>query len=207
MQRIVKIIAILFFMPLVAFANSFQAGKEYQLIKNPPALNLAQGQVQVIEFFSPGCPWCFKLEPYLEKWLASKPKNITFERIPVAFEQGWDTLAKAYYAAEALGVADKMVPVMFNAIHEQQLDLSSKEALADLFAKHGVKKDDFMNAIDFSPGIDMQMQQGQKLMSQYGILSIPTIVVNGKYKTNPALANGDSEKMMKIVDYLVKKSA
>jgi thiol:disulfide interchange protein DsbA len=88
----------------------FVEGKDYKLVTPNMATVtniIPAGKVQVIEFFSYGCPWCYRLEPYLEKWLAHKPANVDFRRVPVVFESGWDTYAKAYYTAKALDVETK----------------------------------------------------------------------------------------------------
>lgn len=188
----------------------FQAGTDYELISqnNQSNAEMTQpkiGNVQVVEFFSYGCPACFHFEPTLEKWLATKPQNVTFERIPVQFEPGWDVLAQAYYTAKNLNVVDKMTPVIFNAIHVQGQNLTNEATLEQLFVKEGVSKEDFTSAFHFAPGIDAQILRGDSLMRSYNIYEIPTIVIDGKYKTNIRMTNGDANRMLQVVNYLIKK--
>jgi thiol:disulfide interchange protein DsbA len=73
------------------------------------------------------------------------------------------------------------------------------------FVAQGVKPEAFSNAYHFSPSIDAQVKNATTLMQTYGIYGIPTIVVNGKYKTNLKLANGDKNRMIKIMQYLIDK--
>ncbi|HED18132.1 MAG TPA: hypothetical protein ENI74_01345, partial [Gammaproteobacteria bacterium] len=40
--------------------------------------------------------------------------------------------------------------------------------------------------------------------SQYGIKGVPTMVVNGKYRTSASMA-GSNKKMLEVVDFLVEK--
>ncbi len=204
MQKKLSWIIIICLIPFISLAATFQAGTDYQVIKNSSA-NTTTKTVHVIEFFNPACPWCYHLEPHLDKWLQSKPKDVDFKRIPVAFNSSWQVLAKAYYAAEALGVADKVLPAMFDAIHKQNMDISNVDALQKIFAEQGVSKADFESAFSFSPGIDAELSRANQLMKEYSVMSVPTIVIDGKYKTDTGLTGGDTNKMMQVVEYLVKK--
>ncbi len=193
-----------------ANGQTFQVGKDYELVV--PASNQSDhmtqpriGNVEVIEFFSYGCPACFHFEPTLEKWLATKPADVKFERIPVVFEPGWDVLAQAYYTAKTLGVLDKMTPVIFDAIHDKGKDLTNQTALSEVFVKEGVSKDHFTSAYNFAPGIDAQVLRGDNLMRSYNIYEIPTLVVDGKYKTNVRMTNGDVNRLIEVLNFLIKK--
>lgn len=186
--------------------QNFVDNKDYQTLPNNPSmLKPVNGQVTVMEFFSVGCPWCFRFEPVLEKWLATKPAHISFERIPVVYEQGWDVYAKSYYVAKELGVDNKMIPALFDAIQNKQMDLTNVTAMQQFFVQHGVKQDDFQNTYQFSPGIDAQMAKGNQLMNDYLVYSIPTLVVDGKYKVDTSMTGGDANKMIQVVEFLVNK--
>jgi thiol:disulfide interchange protein DsbA len=201
-------------LPWFAFANQapFVAGKDYVILKsaptNTPTANADAHKVQVIEFFSYGCPWCYRLEPTVEKWLSrNKAKVVHFDRVPVVFEPGWEVYAKAYYTAKSLGVEGKATPLIFDAIHKKGLDLTNEKTLEDIFVKLGVKKTDFDSAFHFSPGVGMQINQGNQMMQAYQVFEVPTLVIAGKYKTNVVMSNGDNERLFKIVDFLVAKEA
>ncbi len=205
MRRIIMSI-ILLLAPLFALATDFVAGKDYQVIQHAqPEVN--KGKIQVIEFFNPGCPWCFHLEAPLAKWLATKPKDVEFKRIPVAFSNSWTLLAKAYYTAESLGVANKIILPLFEAIHQQHQQFNSKADLEKFFVAHGVSKQDFNSAFNFTPGIDAQLNRGSEMLRKFKIMSVPTIVVAEKYKTDTGLTGGNTEKMMQVVKFLINKAA
>lgn len=193
----------------VGIADTFLVNKDYEVIANADktAMQVADGKVKVQEFFSFACPACNKLEPALEKWLASKPKNVEFERIPVAFNNQWELLAKAYYTAEALNLSDKVTPALFKAIHEQNMHFEDKQSLAKFFSSFGVSAKDFDSAFSFSPGIDAQLNQGRDLLQKYAIIRVPTLVICGKYQTTPALTMGDTQKTMQVVTYLIAQCA
>lgn len=201
----------LLLLPLLTFATSpkpaFVAGKQYQIIpkKDQTKGTTQDGKIKVIEFFSYGCPYCFKFEPVLEHWLKHKPADVDFTRVPAVFESGWLTLAKAYYTAQALGISKKITPVIFDDIHVKGKDLSSEKALKGVFAKQGITDADFESAFKFSPGIDASLLRGRKLMAKYKVFQIPTVVIAGRYKTDPKLA-GNFKNMPKIINFLIKKA-
>ncbi|MSP52836.1 MAG: thiol:disulfide interchange protein DsbA/DsbL [Gammaproteobacteria bacterium] len=186
-------------------AETFVAGKDYTVI-NADAPK--QNPVQVIEFFNYGCPWCAFIDPTVEKWIQHKPRNVEFKRVPLAFESGWGTYAKAYYLAKALKIENKITPLLFTAIHgsdnTQNNDLSSTAAITDFFVKQGVKQSAVENAMNSaSPSMTLQLQEGPRMMKQYSITTMPTFMVGEKYRVGLDQAK-TPERLMEIVDYLVK---
>ena len=57
-------------------------GKDYVRLKNPQPTETGK-KIEVIEFFSYGCPHCNDLEPILDAWLAKLPPDVQFRRVPV----------------------------------------------------------------------------------------------------------------------------
>lgn len=196
--------------PLASLASPntvFQENKDYSVLSHPVSTDAnAPGKVQVIEFFSYGCPACNHFEPSLEKWLAQKPKYVVFKRIPVMFEPGWDVYAKAYYIADAMGQVNQLTPKIFDAIHQKNQDLASFNAMQQFFNQHGINASTFDNAYNHSPAIDLMLKESNQAMQNYQVLEIPTIIVANQYKVNPSMVKGDNQKMLKIIDYLIQKS-
>jgi protein dithiol oxidoreductase (disulfide-forming) len=181
-----------------------QAGVDYQLI--PPAIGVTaapKNKIEVVEFFSYGCPWCFRFESTLQPWLASQPSDVAFSRVPVVFQPGWSTLARAYYTAKNLGVENKITPAIFDAIHVKQEDLTTQAALEKFFIAEGVSKQNFDSAFNFTPGIDAQMMRGDQLMRAYNIFEVPTLVIDGKYKTNIVMTKGNVKRLVEVLDFLI----
>lgn len=215
---VTRCLLLLVIIPSLAFAfaskpqasttpDKFVAGKDYEVI---PSDSFEQApfrsdQITVVEFFSYGCPACNNFEPVLEKWLASKPKYVKFERVPVVFEPNWEVLARAYYTAKTLGINEKITPDFFAAIHKDGKTFNNEDDVRAFFVAHGVKADDFNNAYEFSPGIDSQILRGNTLMKTYKIMEVPTILVGTQYKVNPRMVNGDNQKFIEIVNFLIEK--
>ncbi len=195
---------ILIWFPLSLFAApAFQVGKDYQILSQSTPVQAGQ-KITVVEFFSYGCPWCFKLEPVLDAW--KKPANVDFSRVPMAFESGWTILARAYYMAEGLGVEPKLTPILFNAIHVNNQTIDDPKTLAALFAQAGVSQANFDAAYSHAPSVDAQMAQGEALATQDQIYAIPAFVINGQYKTDLEMSSGDPKRLMDVVSYLIQLS-
>lgn len=190
--------------PLSLFAETFVEGKDYQLLPQTAITSPTHGK-EVIEFFSFGCPWCYKLESKVQDWRKTLPKDVAFTRVPVVFERGWDIYAKAYYTAKTLNILDKMTPKIFAAIQEKNQKLDSSKAMIKFFTDNGVKEKLAESAFTSSAAIDAQVKQGMQLMQRFGIYSVPTLVVNHKYRVDLQLAKGDESRMFAIVSYLVSK--
>lgn len=190
----------------VAFSSLLSAEEKlsYEAV-SPPQPTTNPDKIEVIEFFWYGCPHCYSFEPSLAAWLKTKPKNVEFIRIPAIFSEQWGKHAKAYFIAEALGVVDAIHSDFFDAIQDKKQTLETEDELAKFFVAHGVKDADFRETYK-SFMIDSKMRQAPALAAKYGITGVPTIIVNGKYKTNGTLA-GSQEKMIDVMNELIKKES
>lgn len=175
----------------------FEEGRDYVRLPTPipPA---TPGKPEVVEFFSYTCPHCYDLEPTAREWLKRKPENVTFTRIPVVFGANWEPSARAYYAAEALGVLDKVHQPLFDAIHQKRR-LTTEDELAAFFAEHGVDQEAFRKAYT-SFQTETQLRRGNQLAQRYGVRGVPTVIVGGQY-------NVRSPRFFDVVDFLIAKPA
>lgn len=181
-----------------ATSPPFQEGKDYVRLPNPVPTS-APDKIEVVELFWYGCPHCYDLEPSTREWLKRKPDNVVFVRIPVAFGSNWEPGARAYYAAEALGVLDQMHQPLFDAMHREKRKLGSEDELAAFFAEHGVDQESFRKAYK-SFQTETQLRRGNQLAQRYGVRGVPAVIVNGKYDVR-------SLRMFDVVDFLISQEA
>lgn len=193
---------LLFVTPLWA---GLDEGIEYKTISPRVNNQIDDTKTEVVEMFWYGCPHCFDFEPNLQKWLARKPKGVNFVRIPAVFNPTWSLHARAYYTAEVLGVLDKTHEALFDAMHLKKQKMATADELADFFAKYGVKKDTFLATFN-SFTVDAKVRRAIDLTKRYGIEGVPSMIVNGKYRTSGTLAGG-KEGMLQVVDHLIKQEA
>ena len=185
--------------------TSYIEGKDYLLIADTPGIpSFPKNSVTVSEFFSYGCPWCYELEPQLKEW--QKPSYVVFDRVPVIFEKNWDNYAKAYYVAQALDIEKKITPSLFKAIQEQNRTFENNQAMEAFFISMGVDPNVAENAFSASPTLDAEIKQGTHLMRTYQVYVVPTVVIDGKYKTDLRMAMSE-KKFINILQFLVAKRA
>jgi len=180
-------------------------GIQYERISPPVATHVARGKVEVAELFWYGCPHCYRFEPYITKWLTHKPEAAQFVRLPATLNPGWVTHARIYYTLETLGELDRLHAVFFQAIHDQNRRFRDLNSIARFFAQNGVDEKRFIDAYN-SLAVQTKLNQAQQLTRQYGAQGVPTVVVNGKYRTTATLAGGYDE-VFKVVDFLVAQES
>jgi thiol:disulfide interchange protein DsbA len=204
--------AFFFFLPLAACAADagYVEGTDYRTITPPMAVDTAPGKVQALELFWYGCPHCYDLEPSVQTWLKNKPAQVEFVRVPAVFNRyqpdgrtlhPWYIHAKAFYAAEALGVGEKIHAPLFHALHETRAKLLTEDELADFFAKQGVPAADFKAAFN-SFAVETKVMRAMDLTKKSGINGVPALIVAGKYQVLGKRATSFGE-LLSIVDGMV----
>jgi thiol:disulfide interchange protein DsbA len=149
------------------------------------------------------CFPCSAVEPELERYRTAALGRVALTRVPAVFNSEAELHARAFYAAEALGKLDAMHAAFYDEIHVRGNRLASRTALADFFARFGVDAPAFAAAFD-SPRVETRLQQALALAREYAIDATPSLVVAGRYKTNPAMAGA---ALFAVVDELVGEAA
>jgi thiol:disulfide interchange protein DsbA len=190
---------------VAAQAPPFIAGRDYVVLTAAPPATADAERVTVVEFFGFWCFPCYALEPELTRWSAEAPAHLALTRVPVLFGAYAEAAlhARAFYTAEALGKLDTMHAAFYDEVHVRGNRLSSREALAEFFARFGVDGVQFDAAFD-SPDVDARVQRAVALTRAYGIDSVPALVVAGRYVTSPGLAGSS---VLAVVDELVADEA
>ena len=179
-------------------AEPFVAGKDYTVLSNPGKVE-KPGMIEVREFFWYGCPHCYRLEPYVASWLASKPANINFVRSPAAMNPVWEQNARGYYAVDLMGLTNKVHKPLFDAIHQKNQRLFDQKSLANFYQGYDVDSNKF-NAMFNSFAVSGKIAQSKQLAQAYQLDGVPALVVNGKY-----VVKGEDQKVIQVVNYLINK--
>ncbi len=196
---------LLFCVSFMGFSAQFVAGKDYEVLNKSSELDTVKGTVSVTEYFSFGCPWCYRLEPGLDTWAKRHQTKIYFKKTPVVFHKDWEYYAQAYYAAEALSLSSTINPALFKAILQEKRTLNNSQAMIDFFIQHGVNPETAKSAFTHSPSIDLSVKASMSSMTNDHISAVPAFVVNHQFKTDLQMAKTE-KRLFAILDFLVTQS-
>jgi thiol:disulfide interchange protein DsbA len=176
------------------------AGHDYVVLPVPQPQE-SNGKIEVIEFFSWGCPHCYAFSPKMNRWLATLPKDVTFKRVPVGLgHPEWDNLARMYYALQSTGDLGRLDSSVFEAIHKDQVALFDEASITAWVGKHGVNVAQFTAAFH-SFGVNASLDQSERMVGAYLVDGVPTLAVAGRYTVS-----GQHETMVAVANELIVKA-
>ncbi|MFC5741378.1 thiol:disulfide interchange protein DsbA/DsbL [Dyella tabacisoli] len=185
--------------------NSAQApyteSKEYVTLPGPAHRYNADGKVEVVEVFSYGCIHCAHFAPIAEAMSKQLPGGVELKMLPAAFNDDWAMYARAYYAAKKLGLLGQTHLALFKAKFEDHYPLSSLDELADFYAQKGADRAQFMRVAS-SDEVTAQIKSDVALIKEWGITGTPTIVVDGKYRSETVQS---LDQMSALAQWLAKR--
>lgn len=186
-------------------AERLVAGVDYVEIPGGTPFEGAPGTVEVAEVFGYSCPHCAAFEPALQAWRARQPENVRLVPIPAPFGGYWLPYARAYYAAEQLGLAERTHPAVFDAVHRAGVlpappSVATDEQLATFYSGHGADPERFVAAMH-SPDVEARLGRAAQFVQRAGVDGTPTLVVNGRYR----VLGRSPEDVLRIVDALVAR--
>ena len=198
---------LLILLPLAACAADKKAppveGEDYVLIDGGQPYAPLAGKVEVAEVFGYTCPHCAHFEPTLEAWTAKQPAYVRVTPVPAAFGGFWDAFARAYFAADTLGVAKRSHRAMFDAIHEKHTVPTQNvapEELAAFYVAYGVPQQRFIDTLK-SAAVEDKVKAAREFATRAKIPGTPALVVNGRYLITARVYTD----MLRVADYLIAR--
>ena len=180
----------------------FKEGTDYfRLVPTQPTVGGA-GKIEVGELFLYSCGHCYNLDPILHEWAAKLPPEVRFVRIPAVFNRAAQVHAQLYYTAELLAADgtlsdfDRFHSAVFEEFHRRGNRLVAVDAIERLFGRFGVSADDFNKAWSSFP-VNQKIRVASDLGRRYGAASVPTLIVNGKYRVP------NSRNVLEVIDELL----
>ncbi len=180
------------------------AGVDYTVIANGQPYAPLNGQVEVVEVFGYTCGGCAQFEPVVQAWKKRQPADVRFTPVPAAFGGYWVPYARAFLAAEILGLQERTHEDMFRAVHlERSLPVQgvTPEQFGAFYAKYGVEAKAFIDAYQ-SFGLEARLNRAKQFAMRSGVQSTPSLVVNGMYRVEVG-QEGGYDKLLNTVDHLV----
>ncbi|MBJ6979930.1 thiol:disulfide interchange protein DsbA/DsbL [Luteimonas sp. MC1895] len=176
-------------------------GTDYVEIPGGQPFAPLNGKVEVVEVFAYSCGHCAAFDPLVGAWKKRLPADVRFTMLPAAFSDQ-DKFGPAFFAAEAVGVIDRVHTPLFNAMHiERSLrPNASVDEIIAVMAKNGADASQLKATID-SFAVKAQIGRTRQFMQRSGIDATPTVVVNGKYRVRGRTL----EDILRITDQLVAR--
>ncbi len=158
-------------------------------------------RVEVIEFFYYGCDACDRFQPHLSRWLASKPPDVDFHRIPALRRTAWIPLTRLYYTLHELGLLPRLHEEVYRSIHHRQQSLQGREDLVEWAANRQIDPAQFETVL-MSDAVLIKVQQSRDATIAYSVTSTPSLVVDGRFLTSGALL-GDITRLIPVLDEMI----
>ena len=207
--------------PRAEAAPAWTEGRDYLVITPPQPTNVAPGKIEVLEVFSYGCPACNAFQPTMARLEKSLPANAQLAYLPASFipSEDWPMFQRAYFAAQALGIAARTHQEMYDAVwrsgalatsdphaHRLRNPLPTIEDAARCYARWtGVQPQAFL-AMAHSFAVDMKMRAADAQIHAMQVPGTPCIVVNGHYRVNNDSVRS-ADRLIALVRYLIDKDS
>ena len=187
-----------------AAAQNLVEGQNYLRLKNPQPVDSGKS-IEVLYFFSYGCPHCRDFDPQLQPWLKNVPADVEFRRVPVDFgREQWANLGKVLYTLEAMGAEKSMTSDVFAAVHDKKMPLWEEKAFLDWAAGKGLDRKKVEDTYR-SFGVTSKMSRARQLAKNYNVQSVPVVFVDGKFQVS-AEKVGSHAAMPAALDQLIAKA-
>jgi protein dithiol oxidoreductase (disulfide-forming) len=176
-------------------------GRDYVRLNTPVAVP-AGGKIDVIEFFSYGCPHCYSFQPLVEQWVLRLPPDAAFRRVPASFNAPFEGYAKLFYALEAAGQVETLHKRVFAAIHVQRQRLDKEADIAAFVSANGGDGAKVVEALK-SFGVATKLRQSKQAFDAYKIDGVPALGIHGRWFTSGSLTGGN-DKALAVADHLIR---
>ncbi len=182
-------------------AQSFKEGEDYVTLQGDGVV-LPDGRIEVIEFFWFGCPSCFRFETVLHAW--QKPDTIHFVTVPAVLNRTAEFHAHVYYAMELLNLEQQLMAPFYDELHIKRNRVRNAEELETWAATQpGIDAEKIVGTVN-SFAARTKVSQADLFANQFGVSSVPNLVVGRKYRTSPSMA-GSFARSLQVVEHLVEK--
>lgn len=185
-------------------ATSFTKGTHFNELTTP-----INGNKEVREFFSFYCPGCYRHEPIVAALKLKLPDGVSLEKNHIdnmpgrepAIEKG---LSKALLTAKLLNIEEKVTADIFKYIHVSKASFDNDKDIKNIFLLQGVDEQRFdkvFNSFSVKTGLN-KMNKSTEILRNQGITSVPTVIVNGRFKVETGQLKSQQE-YIELVLYLL----
>jgi thiol:disulfide interchange protein DsbA len=166
------------------------AGTDYVEIPGGQPYEAVAGKIEVAEVFNHVCPACASFQPLMSAWKSKLPADVNVVYVPAAFGGPFDTYARAFYAAQALGLQDKTHDALYRAIHidrtlKGERGQDAPQDIGRFYQAYGADPAQFAETMG-SFAVEGKLNKGRQFAQRSGVEGTPTLIVAGKYRITGA---------------------
>jgi len=161
------------------------------------------GKIEVLEFFHYDCPHCHDFDPLIAQWIKRLPNDVAFVRVPVIWGKQLEGFARLHYTLQVMKRLD-LHEKIFEDVRKKKMPLYEPEIVRKWAGANGMDVSGFMGAYD-SFGVNTQVQRAKQLGGLYGIDSVPSMAVGGRFLTSASMVGTSHEDVLKVVDSLIER--
>jgi thiol:disulfide interchange protein DsbA len=192
--------------PAAAAAPAPRVGVDYEVLAPAQPTFINGGKIEIAEVFSYQCIHCAEFQPLVNTWKRTMPSTARWQYVPAVFGSTWDNFARAFYAAEIMGIQQKTHDAVFKAVFvDKSIKGGSLDNIADMYAGLGVDRTKFLATMN-SFGVTAKINRAKQFALRTGITATPTIIINGKYRLNVTTDRG-FPGMLSTATYLIAKES
>ena len=190
--------------PAAAPGAEPRLGTDYFVLQAPVPLWSTAPKMEIAEVFSYRCIHCAEFQPKVNTWHKRMPADARWEYVPGVFGGSWDDFARAFFAAEVLGVRERTHDDVFHGVFvDKYVTSGSVDEIATMYARWGVNKAQFLDTMQ-SFGVTAKLNRAKQFAVQSGVDATPTIIVAGKYRVAVTQDRG-FDGMLSTVEWLLAR--
>ncbi|MCF2859583.1 thiol:disulfide interchange protein DsbA/DsbL [Pseudoalteromonas sp. SMS1] len=210
MLKMIKAALLALMLPVAANAMTFEEGTHYEVIAER-----GTKKPEVTEYFSFYCPACNNFEGLIDQFKPKLDDGVKFKKSHVDFVGVRDPkhqkmIATALATASVLPQKDDIVSAIFTHIHTKRAKFNELADMKDVFVAAGVdgaKFDKMYKSFSVRTKASKMARQQKQLQDKGALSSVPTFIVNGKYKLILSRESGVTkpDDIAKLINYLASK--
>ncbi len=218
---IISVVACTLALEAHASPRTWVEGRNYVLLNPVQPTHVAAGKVEVLEIFSYACPFCNRFQPVIERLERNLPANAQMSFLPASFSAAEDMpmFQRAFFAAQALGVARQAHQAIFDAVWETgelaildpatgrlKSPLPTIDDAARCYGRiTGVKPEVFLR-VARSFAVEAKMRSADHQIFAMQVPGTPCLVVDGKYRVELDTLSNTAD-VIDLVNFLVRKAS
>jgi protein-disulfide isomerase len=148
------------------------------------------GKVSLIEFFDFTCSHCYDF--HKDTWPIMKNKygdKIELIDTGIPLRESSIPPLEAYEIAKDFGKGEEMKDALFTSFHEEKIDITNPQVLADIAENIGLDRQTFSAALSSRSKASI-VESNRRLANTYKLTGTPTFVIDGNIKaTGTSAAN------------------